>query len=213
MVIVDSYTADGTTFDSLRTYLHDFYFDEPVTVTGPFIIAVQSSVNMIFATFSLSVLSGVLHNYWDYDHCSPGYLGRLNIKTESIMSEFSCSGNRRFVKDSFPDIETDSIFTNKSQFVYPILLPEGSVSVENREGDISEVHITPNPAMTHVTVAANHAIVGIAVTDMTGRTIITKKYSSQELTVTLNTSSLPRGIYSMTVQTAQGSTTKKLLVE
>lgn len=213
MVIRNSYTADGITFDSLRTYLHEFSFDEPVTITGPFIIVIRSSTNMIFATFSLSVLSGVLHPYWVYDHCSPGYLGRLSTSTQSISSEFTCKTGRYYVNDIFPDIEADSIMTDRAQFIYPILLPEGSASVEEKEGEVSEVRITPNPAKTHTTVAAEHAIVGIVVTDVTGRPIITKKISGQELTATLDVTGLPAGIYSVTVQTAQGSTTKKLLVE
>lgn len=213
MVIRDSYTADGISFDSLRTYLHDFYFDEPVTVTGPFIIAIQSSVDMMYATFSLSVLSGFLHPYWVYDHCSPGYLGRLYTSTQRILSEISCKTSAYHVDGIFPDIEADSIMTDKSQAIYPIMVPEGDVSVEKRDEIVTDVRITPNPAKTHVTVAANHAIVGITVTDMTGRLLITKKYSRQELTATLNISDLPNGIYLMTVQTVQGTTTKKVLVE
>lgn len=213
MVIRDSYTADGITFDSLRTYLHDFYFDRPVTVTGPFIIAIQSSATMMYATFSLSVLSGVLHQYWVYDHCSPGYLGLLNTSTQSILSEISCKTSAYNVKDIFPDIEADSIMTDKSQFIYPILVPEGDVSVEKRDEIVTNVRITPNPAKTHMTVEADNAIAGITVTDMTGRTLITKEYPRQELSATLNISTLPNGIYSVTVQTVQGSTTKKLLVD
>ena len=101
----------------------------------------------------------------------------------------------------------------KAQWLFPILVPEGTTAIPAVEGETFGVQLKPNPAAERVVVAAEVGIRCIEVVDMTGRTFIRRSCDALPLSVTLEVKALPHGIYAVKVDTPQGVATKKLAVE
>ncbi len=75
--------------------------------------------------------------------------------------------------------------------------------------------IYPNPASQVINIASNQTIEEIAITDITGRLIATKKPENKQTTIELNIGDLqiPKGIYIVKINTQAGFITKKILIE
>lgn len=75
--------------------------------------------------------------------------------------------------------------------------------------------IHPNPASQVINIESNQTIEEIAITDITGRLITTKKPENKQTTIELNIGDLqiPKGIYIVKVQGLKGLVTKKIVIE
>jgi hypothetical protein len=75
--------------------------------------------------------------------------------------------------------------------------------------------IYPNPASQIINIASNQTIEEVAITDITGRLIATKKPENKQNTLTLNIGDLqiPKGIYIVKVQSVNGLATQKIIIE
>ncbi|MBO7227147.1 MAG: T9SS type A sorting domain-containing protein, partial [Bacteroidales bacterium] len=68
----------------------------------------------------------------------------------------------------------------------------------------------PNPATDYVMVSSNYVINEIAVINALGQTVAT--YSGNAENVQINTQDLAKGVYMISIKTAEGSAVKKLTV-
>ncbi len=75
--------------------------------------------------------------------------------------------------------------------------------------------IYPNPASQVINIASNQTIEEVAITDITGRLIATKKPENKQTTIELNIGDLqiPKGIYIVKVQSVNGLVTQKIIIE
>ena len=212
MIVSDSlvFSSNPAHSDRLATYLHEFYFDEPITITGEFLIAVQPSVKMIFGQFLLGYLSGSDQ----IQFCSPGYWGYIDIKNQHLVNyRANCGRNTYYGTTTFPDIEAENVRTLRSQVFYPILVPQGSVEVQGQNMGTAFLHLVPNPARTEVRVEAECAVRFVEVADMTGRTVLRWESPGGECGTVLDVSRLPRGCYAVRVGTALGVQAERLLLQ
>ena len=201
-------TDNGYIHVPLVDPLYEFYFDEPVSVTGTFL-----------ATASLtSEYTGLLTT--DGHEPLTGYLAWISKKDQKINAVEYTPGE--YGRDIFcdttglpaPDIELEGLKMYCSQWIFPILVPEGTTAVPTVEGgEPFEVLLTPNPATEQATAATEAGIRSIEVVDMAGRTVVRHSYHALPRNVTFDVKALPRGIYAVRVDTPQGIATKKLAVE
>ena len=79
---------------------------------------------------------------------------------------------------------------------------------------ISYFEVYPNPAGDVVTIASHSTSdLGISISDMAGREVISDIYPASSLTRSLDISSLPSGLYLISLRSAGQYLTKKILVE
>lgn len=75
----------------------------------------------------------------------------------------------------------------------------------------SQVNLFPNPAQSQFTVAAEHRIEQVMISDLTGRVISSHRASDSQFTI--NISDLSNGIYLVSVYTEDGVTVSKLQIQ
>ena len=196
--------------DDSEDPMYEFYFDEPVSVTGTF-----------FATASISSDSTGLD--WHYLQRTEvtGYEAYISKEDQKLIG-VKCKTEETPVLTIYcdttglpaPDIELEGTKSLYVQWIFPILVPEGTTAVPTVEGgEPFEVLLTPNPATEQATAATEAGIRSIEVVDMAGRTIARHSYHALPRNVTFDVKDLPRGIYAVRVDTPQGIATKKLAVE
>ncbi len=196
--------------DDSEDPMYEFYFDEPVSVTGTF-----------FATASISSDSTGLD--WHYLQRTEvtGYEAYISKEDQKLIG-VNCKTEETPVLTIYcdttglpaPDIELEGTKSLYVQWIFPILVPEGTTAVPTVEGgEPFEVLLTPNPATEQATAATEAGIRSIEVVDMAGRTIVRHSYPALPRNVTFDVKALPRGIYAVRVDTPQGIATKKLAVE
>ena len=71
--------------------------------------------------------------------------------------------------------------------------------------------LTPNPATGMVTVQSSYRLSHVAVYDVQGHLVLEQKAAGTA--ATFDVAHLPKGVYVVSVRTAAGTTTKRLLVE
>lgn len=189
MILVDSVLEFRP---QLEMYMHEFYFDEPVTVTGPFLVGMISDSILRFA-------EPVLDHAW----FTWVYKGQVDIKESKIVEMWGVAA------DTLPD---SNVLWGAPMF-YPILVPEGSFIGVEQPQDAASVRLTPNPARTEVTVEAGCAVRSMEVVDIMGRTVIRKDNPSGAQRAALDVSRLPQGCYAVRLNTARGILTEKLVVK
>lgn len=130
------------------------------------------------------------------------------MSVPSITSPLSFTGNiciYTSVPDSLHDIEvTNNKFCNTFNFSYQ---PTGIEHVERT----NEVRTFPNPASDELTVVADESIREISVMDNMGRIVI--QNFPNKAACQLDCSSLPAGIYVLSVKTGNAQVLKKILIE
>lgn len=193
MILVDSVLEFRP---QLEMYMHEFYFDEPVTVTGPFLVGMISDSILRVAEPTLNLARFP----W-------GYEGFVDIKESKNV-------DARGVADTFPDSNgIFSYYISTAPMFYPILVPEGSFIGVEQPQDAASVRLTPNPARTEVTVEAGCAVCSVEVVDIMGRTVIRKDNPGGTQRAALDVSRLPQGCYAVRLNTAHGILTEKLVVK
>ena len=203
--LVTGYTSD--THEPIYQFspIYEFYFDKPVSVTGTFL-----------ATATLNT-DGLVFEDKPAGEVLKGYVAWIQKEKQKIYAITHGIYND-FYYDSTglpaPDIELEGIKSILVQWIFPILVPEGTTAVPTVEGgETFEVLLTPNPAAEQATAATEAGIRSIEVVDMAGRIVVRHSYPALPRNVTFDVKALPRGIYAVRVDTPQGIATKKLAVE
>lgn len=193
--------------DSNKIYLYELYFDMPVTVTGLFMVSMKATPLKIMGLNHARIV--------DYHEEYPtwGYFGIIDYNTNRFghVSEQSQLPVRRFHASPVPDVENDNLKTFFQQIYFPIgkVLHDGieNVTAENL------LQLTPNPASGTVRVQSSNGIKSITITDMTGRTMMRKKFDGAMNCVNLDISTLPTGAFALSATTPTGTMTRKLIVK
>ena len=213
LILSDTFVVDVNTYRRC-VYLHEFYFDTPITVTGEFILGIKTDQGTAIAIPYFEELNGHRLPISPPYLCSPGYEGCIILENSQIQYKASCSSGRWVQTNIFPDIESESIYSLNTQAFYPILVPEGTVlGIEGSKESPSVIRLLPNPSRSITTIQSDHPINAITLTDLLGRTLISKTCHNEETSVPIDISGLPVGIYTVKVQTSQGTATEKLLVK
>ena len=173
-------------------YMHEFYFDEPVTVSNPFLVGMHGNFDLRVADF---FARGFYHSY----------IGYVDDKTQLLV-------DHRYHSALFPDINTVAP-SGITQIFFPILVPEGSAIGTGQVQESVGLRLFPNPARTEVRVEAGCTVREVVVTDMVGRRVLHQDCHDGEQSVTLDVSRLPQGCYAVRVGTDQGVLTEKLSVQ
>ena len=194
--------------------LFEFYFDTPVNITGPFLATAYSYDSEAWCPRG------------DSRPCVVGITCGIDVKNmklvdwrNGIESAPSCAPHNPYIHRfdtlgvPFPDVIADSLVTGLTQWIFPILVPEGTTAAPEEGEEDTEVLLTPNPAAGQVTLATERGIRSVEVWDMAGHTVEKHSYDALPRSVTLDVSGLPAGVYAMRVETPQGMVTKKLVVE
>jgi len=182
----------------VEQYLHEFYFDEPVTVSGPFLVGMMSDIPLEFSFFHGTDLQDKLYYplVW------------LDMKEQKIVRHWRGD----WVTGSFLDVDSVSLKFEAQSF-YPILVPRGSAVGTDQVQEAGGLRIAPNPARTEVRVEAGCTVREVVVTDMVGRSVLHRDCHDGEQSVTLDVSRLPKGCYAVRVGTDRGVLTEKLSVQ
>lgn len=95
------------------------------------------------------------------------------------------------------------------------LAQTGPVGIKNIEQNAAQFVLFPNPANAQVqlSLSDNAGAAQIIVMNALGQVVISKMLSAKENTLTLDVKQLPAGAYLVNVKTAQGESTKKLLIQ
>ena len=183
----------GSLVNRAAIYMHEFYFDEPVTVSNPFLVGMSGKSDLRVADFLTKY--ALNHTYYGYVDIETGRL--IDSRYHSVL---------------FPDINTVPT-SNQVQIFFPILVPEGSAIGTSQVQKSVSLRLVPNPARTEVKVEAGCAVREVVVTDMVGRTVLHRDCHDGELGITLDVSRLPQGCYAVRVGTDRGVLTEKLSVQ
>ena len=199
--------------DSNKIFLYELYFDMPVTVTGLFMVSMKATPYRTMFLRNTCIVAGRTtqeqrsHSFW-------GYLGTIDYNTNRFGHVCDIEQHlpiRRFHASPVPVVENDNIKTMYQQLYFPIgkVLHDGieNVTAENL------LQLTPNPASGTVRVQSSNGIKSITITDMTGRTMMRKKFDGAMNCVNLDISTLPTGAFALSATTPTGTMTRKLIVK
>ena len=210
--------------------LFEFYFSEPVQVTGTFLVGIsdgslsthrqywQDTV-LIKHFFTSDYISAFDTNCWFY-----GYEGLINKKSQKfcgyrrhsgsvpIQQIYSTTPSRISGGYPVPDVEALNLRQFGHSTFIPIIHPRHT-GIELVERGAESVRLTPNPAEERVAVQSEVGIRSVEVTDMAGRRVAGKRCNGQELRTELDVRPLPSGIYIVKVETVQGMSTLTLVKE
>ncbi len=205
--LYDSY--DPTDPENYYKYFHEFYFDQPVTVKGLFIIIMIEKLNPADA-WRLDVRSASQRLYgWIIggvpEECQiPGYYPYIDY-THSTVYVIEYHPMYRVI----PDWDSTRLTTPFEQAYFPIITTN---DIEQANGQ-SSLRVQPNPAREKVNVVSDEGIRHLEVIDMNGRTFIRRTCEEMTQSVTLDISHLPRGTYAVRVKTNRTTATEKLIVK
>ena len=171
----------------LRVHLHEFFFDEPITITGPFLMGLSSD------KFYLKIATPVTEPWTD------GI--RAAVRNDDTVLRYP--GGTYQVK----------LTPGMCQGIYPILVPQGSIVGIDTVRINTNLGLVPNPAQGQVKVEADCAIRGVDLVDLMGHNCLSRTFSGKGQSVTLDVGSLPRGYYTVRVNTLHGILIGKLLLE
>jgi hypothetical protein len=206
---VDDRYYDPTDPENYYKYFHEFYFDQPVTVKGLFIIIMIEKLNPADA-WRLDVRSASQRLYgWIIggvpEECQiPGYYPYIDY-THSTVYVIEYHPMYRGI----PDWDSTRLTTPFEQAYFPIITTN---DIEQANGQ-SSLRVQPNPAREKVNVVSDEGIRHLEVIDMNGRTFIRRTCEEMTQSVTLDISHLPRGTYAVRVKTNRTTATEKLIVK
>ena len=192
----------------------EFYFDSPQEMYGNFFVGIHSTDTFVTAM-------GVLCNN---SCCHSGYAGFIDMDKKMFLAYVSCGSSSICCSSEgiYDGLDwhphgvavpmTETVYGSSSQFVYPILRPQGYLNATTPEKEAGNVRLLPNPARTRVTVEADCAIRNVEVMDMLGSVILSERYDGDVRSATLDVSNLAQGSYVVKVKTEQNVTALKLIV-
>ena len=194
--------------------MREFYFDSPQKMYGNFFVGIHSTDTFVTAM-------GVLCNN---SCCHSGYAGFIDMDKKMFLAYVSCGSSSICCSSEgiYDGLDwhphgvavpmTETVYGSSSQFVYPILRPQGYLNATTPEKEAGNVRLLPNPARTRVTVEADCAIRNVEVMDMLGSVILLERYDGDVRSATLDVSNLAQGSYVVKVKTEQNVSVQKLIV-
>ena len=202
---------DPTDPENYYKYFHEFYFDQPVTVKGFFIIIMIEKFNTIEALrmadlrVERQILYGTIRGSVPEECRIPGFDPDI---------DYMCSTVYGLVHNDvwypvIPDWDSTRLMTRYEQAYFPILTTN---DIEQAKGQ-SSLRVKPNPAREKVNVTSEEGIRHLEVIDMNGRTLIRRTCEDMTQSVTLDISHLPRGTYAVRMKTDRTTAIEKLVVE
>lgn len=108
-----------------------------------------------------------------------------------LVVEYASSGNMMAGKSSKGEIASNLITENTT----------------------NGLQIAPNPASDYIEIHSPEKVRSIAISDVNGKVLISKKYAGDVKNARIDVSDLPAGLYLVTTKTDTGIITKKLLVD
>ena len=202
---------DPTDPENYYKYFHEFYFDQPVTVKGFFIIIMIEKFNTVEAIrmadlrVDRQILYGTIRGSVPEECRIPGFDPDI---------DYMCSTVYGLVHNDvwypvIPDWDSTRLMTRYEQAYFPILTTN---DIEQAKGQ-SSLRVKPNPAREKVNVTSEEGIRHLEVIDMNGRTLIRRTCEDMTQSVTLDISHLPRGTYAVRAKTDRTAAIEKLVVE
>ena len=202
---------DPTDPENLYRPFHEFYFDQPVTVKGFFIIIMIEKF-YTFEDVRMADLMAVFNFlYGDRpgmtpEECRiPGFYPTIDYMRSSVYGLV----NNDVWYPVIPDWDSTRLMTRYEQAYFPILTTN---DIEQAKGQ-SSLRVKPNPAREKVNVTSEEGIRHLEVIDMNGRTLIRRTCEDRTQSVTLDISHLPRGTYAVRVKTDRTTAIEKLVVQ
>lgn len=121
--------------------------------------------------------------------------------------------------DTFHLSYTDPNSDNNTCCRQVTIIPKESTFISNTHSVNDELQIYPNPAknILYLQVTDKDAIgdLVVIIRDITGKELLQRRYNSREVTdgnLTVNVDQLPSGIYSISLQTAKNTFSKKISI-
>ncbi len=202
---------DPTDPENLYRPFHEFYFDQPVTVKGFFIIIMIEKF-YTFEDVRMADLMAVFNFlYGDRpgmtpEECRiPGFYPTIDYMRSSVYGLV----NNDVWYPVIPDWDSTRLMTRREQMYFPILQTN---DIDQANGQ-SSLRVQPNPAREKVNVTSETGIRHLEVMDMSGRTLIRRTCEDRTQSVTLDISHLPRGTYAVRVKTDRTTAIEKLVVQ
>lgn len=139
-----------------------------------------------------------------------------NLNVSSTEYNFNSNNQLRFMCDASGN--ADRIFLDQ-------IIVTGQLEESNRNKEVlteiqrsssslwlydEDVLIFPNPAHEYIDIEAEETIISVSITDLTGKTVI-RKSETKEKKDRLDISILNQGVYFITINTEEESTTKKIV--
>lgn len=208
--------------------MYEFYFQQPITVTGLFFVATgmtknvskYSYINVPGECFSHKTYSNVkilddstvLGYSWLYHITNRGNIGSNNFSYAVVTGSVAATAIPLPNVDSLVPYQgnrTEMFKMNEAQQYYPIIQPR-SAGVDEVEHSV-ELRLMPNPAAGEVKIVGDSPVRRYEVMDMAGRLVLAGG-SFASSTVKVDIRSLPAGIYTVLVETRTGRYVQKLAV-
>ena len=130
-----------------------------------------------------------------YNYTRPGVLKPRNLELVAFVTEYNSNVNQRSVLNATEVRLADSVQVNQIGIV---------------EASDVELVVYPNPATDYAMVSSNAVITEVAIINTLGQTIATIPANAEN--VQINTQDLAKGIYMISITTAEGKAVKKLTV-
>ena len=131
-----------------------------------------------------------------YTYTVPATMKAQDLYLVAFVTEYNNNVNARSV-------------LNATQAKLSEVAPFDPNSINTAVADVA-LSMYPNPATDYVMVSSNYVINEIAVINALGQTVAT--YSGNAENVQINTQDLAKGVYMISIKTAEGSAVKKLTV-
>ena len=130
-----------------------------------------------------------------YNYTIPGVWKPRNLELVAFVTEYNSNVNQRSVLNATEVRLADSVQVNQIGIV---------------EASDIELVVYPNPATDYAMVSSNAVITEVAIINTLGQTIATIPANAEN--VQINTQDLAKGIYMISITTAEGKAVKKLTV-
>ena len=130
-----------------------------------------------------------------YNYTIPGVWKPRNLELVAFVTEYNSNVNQRSVLNATEVRLADSVQVNQIGIV---------------EASDVELVVYPNPATDYAMVSSNAVITEVAIINTLGQTIATIPANAEN--VQINTQDLAKGIYMISITTAEGKAVKKLTV-
>ena len=130
-----------------------------------------------------------------YNYTIPGVWKPRNLELVAFVTEYNSNVNQRSVLNATEVRLADSVQVNQIGIV---------------EASDVELVVYPNPATDYAMVSSNAVITEVAIINTLGQTIATIPANAEN--VQINTQDLAKGVYMISIKTAEGSAVKKLTV-
>lgn len=189
------------------------------TFSLPYVCAPWAKVNFSYIGGDNNIVAFYLngHSY----PLSPSTANDFNPLTQNLSINLNVSDlltgiNSIIVQVSNTETYTGFYACGKVSFGFCSLLrPSGNGATENIKSESAEsFRIFPNPGNGRFSLILNQAADGdVDVVDLMGRKVWSSKLSADMTTYEINLTSLPKGIYNLSIQTGKAVQSRKIILE